>query len=207
MLTNFLRLPILILASTVDRNLVSADAIREKLNTLVYDVRMALLDPEVVGSYKEATRSMEIDFEGAESLDNEELFGGDFFESFAGQGRTHWHYGGMKQGLSFLQRKLNLRAVAHPILAGIESKFMASYGRDWLLHAHAARLAIVVGTRNVNGLKMFDPRMAWQITSSFIIVVGTVTGAFVLSCKLSATILRVFLIRLRRLHAHVGTWL
>lgn len=49
--------------------------------------------------------------------------------------------------------------VAHPILAGIETKFMAAYGRDWLRHGHAARLAIVVGSRNVNGLKMFDPRM------------------------------------------------
>ena len=76
-----------------------------------------------------------------------------------------------------------LRAVAHPILAGIETKFMASYGRDWLRHPHAARLAIVVGSRNVNGLKMFDPRMAWQLTSSIFTVCGTVGGAFILSCK------------------------
>lgn len=72
--------------------------------------------------------------------------------------------------------------MAHPILAGIESKFMADYGRDWLLHGHAARLAIVVGSRNINGLKMFDPRMAWQITSSIFLVAGTIGGAFVLSC-------------------------
>lgn len=60
---------------------------------------------------------------------------------------------------------------------------MASYGRDWLRHPHAARLAIVVGSRNVNGLKMFDPRMAWQLTSSIFTVCGTVGGAFILSCK------------------------
>jgi len=78
---------------------------------------------------------------------------------------------------------LNILSVAHPLLAGIESKFMAEYGRGWLLHGHAARLAIVVGSRNVNGLKMFDPRMAWQITSSIFIVGGSVGGAFILSCE------------------------
>ena len=65
----------------------------------------------------------------------------------------------------------------------MESKFMASYGRDWLREGYAARLAIVVGSRNVNGLKMFDPRMTWQILSATSIVCGAVGGAFVLSCK------------------------
>ena len=83
----------------------------------------------------------------------------------------------------YLGSTVILRTVAHPILAGIETKFMASYGRDWLRHPHAARLAIVVGSRNVNGLKMFDPRMAWQLTSSIFTVCGTVGGAFILSCK------------------------
>ena len=59
---------------------------------------------------------------------------------------------------------------------------MADYGRAWLLHGHAARLAMIVGSRNINGLKMFDPRMAWQVTSSVIIVAGTVSGSFILSC-------------------------
>ena len=85
--------------------------------------------------------------------------------------------------LYYVGSMLILCTVAHPILAGIESKFMASYGRDWLRHPHAARLAIVVGSRNVNGLKMFDPRMAWQLTSSILTVCGTVGGAFILSCK------------------------
>ena len=79
----------------MDRNLVSADAIREKLNKLVGDVRMALLDPNVLAVYMQDTRSTDADFRWAQSLHNEELFGGDFFESFAGQGRAHWHYGGM----------------------------------------------------------------------------------------------------------------
>ncbi len=58
---------------------------------------------------------------------------------------------------------------------------MADYGRNWLRHGYAARLAMVVGSRNVNGLKMFDPRMAWQVTSSVIIVGGSVFGAFIIS--------------------------
>lgn len=159
-------LPLFILASTVDRNLVSADSIRERLNNLVNDVRLALLDPQIVSDYMRLTSSNEEDFAWTQCLDNEELFGGDFFEDFAGQGRTHWHYG-----------------VAHPILCGIETKFMADYGRDWLRHSSTARLAIVVGSRNVSGLKMFDPRMIWQITSSMFVVCGSVGGAFILSCK------------------------
>ena len=163
-------LPILILASIVDRNLVSSDSIRQKLNTLVDDVRWALLDPQNIRAYMADTRSTEEDFAWTHCLSNQDLFGGSFFEDFGGQGRTHWHYG-----------------VAHPLLAGIETKFMAEYGRDWLRHGDAARLAIVVGSRNVNGLKMFDPRMIWQIASSFIIVCGSVSGAFILSCRSPAT--------------------
>ena len=158
-------LPIFILASTVDRNLVSADSIRERLNKLVNDVRLALLDPQIISDYMRLTGSTEEDFFWTECLNNEEIFGGDFFEDFAGQGRTHWHYG-----------------VAHPILCGIETKFMADYGRDWLRQSYAARLAMVVGSRNINGLKMFDPRMIWQITSSLFVVCGSVGGAFILSC-------------------------
>ena len=158
-------LPIFILASTVDRNLVSADSIRERLNKLVDDVRLALLDPRVISDYMRVTSTAAEDFAWTHYLDDDELFGGDFFEDFAGQGRTHWHYG-----------------VAHPILCGIETNFMADYGRDWLRHGDTARLAIVVGSRNVNGLKMFDPRMIWQITSSLFVVCGSVGGAFILSC-------------------------
>lgn len=161
-------LPILILASTVDRNLVSADAIREKLNSLIDDVRLALLDPQGVRAYMVDTRTTEEDFAWTSCLRDEAFSRGDFFKGFGGQGRTHWHYG-----------------VAHPILAGIETKFIADYGRNWLHFGTAARLAIVVGSRNVNGLKMFDPRMIWQITSSIVIVCGSVGGAFVLSCKSS----------------------
>ncbi|KAL6721732.1 hypothetical protein ACLMJK_000837 [Lecanora helva] len=152
------------MASTVDRNLVSADAIREKLNVLVNDVRIAVQDEKILSDYMRDTRATDADYEWVKSLNNEEIFGGDFFQSFGGQGRSHWHYG-----------------VAHPILTAIETKFLADYGRAWLLHGHAARVAIVTGSRNDQGLKMFDPRMIWQIMSSFVIVAGTVSGSFILS--------------------------
>ena len=159
-------LPILIMASTVDRNQASADAIREKLNSLIDDARTALLDPKVLAEYMQDTRTTEDDFTWMKCLHDNVFKEGNFFVGFGGQGRMHWHYG-----------------VAHPLLCGMESKFMAAYGRDWLHYGFAARLAIVVGSRNVNGLKMFDPRMAWQISSSLIIVLGSVGGAFVLSCN------------------------
>lgn len=150
----------------MDRNLVSSDSICEKINTLIDDVHRAILDPQTLSAYLTATRSNEDDFAWARCLADDDIIHGDFSEEFGGQGRTHWHYG-----------------VAHPLLAGIETKFMADYGRDWLRHGDAARLAMVVGSRNVNGLKLFDPRMVWQITSALVIVCGTFGGAFILSCK------------------------
>ena len=157
-------LPVLIVACAVDRNLVSADAIREHLNELVRDVRLALLDPATLEDYKNITNTGNGDFAWMALLTDDDLFDGEFFERFGGQGRTHFHYG-----------------VAHPLLSGIETKFMAAYGRDWLRHGYAARLAIVVGSRNLNGLKMFDPRMTWQITAAIIMVSGCIFSAFILS--------------------------
>ena len=154
------------LASTVDRNVVSADSIQARLNQLLDDVRLALLDHETRNAYMRVTNTREEDFTWCQSLKDESIFDGNFFTCFSGQGRRHWHYG-----------------VAHPLLAGIESKFMASYGRDWLREGFAARLAIVVGSRNINGLKMFDARMIWQIMSSIFIIGGSTGGAFILSCE------------------------
>jgi len=158
-------LPIMVIASTVDRNVVSADSIQERLNRLVEDVGLALLNSEIRAGYMRATRTGREDFSWCDKLADQRMFDGNFFTEFSGQGRKHWHYG-----------------VAHPLLAGIEAKFVARYGRDWLREGYAARLAIVVGSRNINGLKMFDPRMVWQITSSLILVVGSAGGSFVISC-------------------------
>lgn len=108
-------LPIMVIASTVDRNVVSADSIQERLNCLVEDTRLALLDPEIRAGYMQVTRTGPEDFSWCDRLADERVFDGVFFSGFSGQGRKHWHYG-----------------VAHPLLAGIEAKFMARYGRDWL---------------------------------------------------------------------------
>ena len=159
-------LPIMVLASTVDRNAVSADSIQTRLNILLEDVRLALLNDETRAEYMRITNTGPEDFAWCNSLEDENIFNGQFFTDFSGQGRKHWHYG-----------------VAHPILTGIESKFMAKYGRDWLREGYAARLAIVVDSRNINGLKMFDARMMWRIVSSVFIVCGSAGGAFVISCK------------------------
>ena len=83
---------------------------------------------------------------------------------FAGQGRVRWHYG-----------------VAHPILAGIEESFVSKYGRDWLRDAEWARTKLVKGPKVLSGLRYFDFREIWQIMSSIVLVVGTVSGAFILS--------------------------
>ncbi|KAL9034411.1 MAG: hypothetical protein Q9180_005423 [Flavoplaca navasiana] len=161
-------LPILVLASTVDRNLVSADAIRTKLNRLVYDVRCALLDPEILSIYMRDTRTTPEDFSWMHCLGDSDTFPKDLFGRFGGQGRSHWHYG-----------------VAHPLLAGIESKFMAEYGRDWLRQGYAARLAIVVGSRNLNGLKIYEYYAAhgvykiWGIATGLSLLVMSVGLAYI----------------------------
>ena len=157
-------LPVMVVGSTVDRNSVSADSVQQRLNKLVDDVRDALLDEDGLERYKEATKSSDLDLAWIESL-RDPVYEDDFFVSFGGQGRTHFHYG-----------------VAHPILSGIETKFMAEYGRDWLRENAAARKALVSGSRNVNGLKMFDARMAWQVISATIIFCGATFGSFFISC-------------------------
>ena len=108
-------LPVMILVTIVDRNPTAIEPVRRKLNSLVDDVRRALLDPGLRNSYMADTRRTTRDFAWTECLKDEDFFFGDFFTHFSGQGRVRWHYG-----------------VAHPILAGIESKFMAAEGRHWL---------------------------------------------------------------------------
>ena len=108
-------LPIMILVTIVDRNPTAIEAIRRKLNNLVDETRSALLDPELRNSYMTDTRRTVRDFDWTECLRDEDFYYGDFFTHFSGQGRVRWHYG-----------------VAHSILAGIESKFMAAEGRNWL---------------------------------------------------------------------------
>lgn len=161
-------LPVLVLVTIVDRNPIAPQAIRRQLNQFVDDVRIALLNQNLRTTYVRETRRREEDFAWTEHLRNEDFFRGNFFTVFAGQGRLRWHYG-----------------VAHSILAGIETKFMAREGRDWLRHEDRALTHMVDGPEDgqVEGLSSFDFRMLWQIMSSIIIVLGTATGAFIVSCK------------------------
>lgn len=159
-------MPVLILTGIVDRNPVAAESILVELNALLDDVRLALLDINLRNSYiREAGRTQN-DFAWTSVLNNEDYFHQNFFTGFAGQGRVRWHYG-----------------VAHPVLAGIETTFMAAAGRNWLRDVEGARTAMVLGPKGTAGLRCFDFRMLWQIISAAQVVGGTAGGAFILSCE------------------------
>ncbi|KAF2769233.1 hypothetical protein EJ03DRAFT_97352 [Teratosphaeria nubilosa] len=91
-------LPVLIMCSIVDRNPVSADDVRKKLNRLVDHVRKSLTDPVVQSMF---INTIENNGERADMRRRIEDVGDKcslvqdvpFFEQFAGQGRVRWHYG------------------------------------------------------------------------------------------------------------------
>lgn len=185
-------LPCFLTATTVDRNPVGADRIRRKLNKFLEDTRVALLDSGARKSLLLNSERKEVDLAFTSVLDIDDFYRDGFFTRFAGQGRTRWHYG-----------------VAHPILAAMEGNHVAASGRGWLADTKAARAAIVWGPVKHQGLMWFDPRMAWQISSSLIVVGSTVFGAFILSCKLQAPFARGLISeypaitdRLSRLHSY-----
>ena len=157
-------LPTLILACIVDRNPTSAEAARNKLNRLVNDVRLALLNTDLRETYIRDTGRSPDEFDWTLQLQEPDYFQEDFFHRFAGQGRIRWHYG-----------------VAHPILAGIEESFVARYGRDWLRDSLKARTALVKGPSVLSGLHWFDMRETWQILSAICIVLASTGGAFIIS--------------------------
>ena len=137
-------LPVMILVTIVDRNPTAIEAIRRKLNNLVDEVRSALLDHGLRDSYMTETRRSARDFAWTECLRDEDFFFGDFFTQFSGQGRVRWHYG-----------------VAHSILAGIESKFMAVEGRNWLRNPDMA----LVGFLHVKRSSLFPHYQMARSTS------------------------------------------
>ena len=157
-------IPVFITGSIIDRNPLSADDIRLRLNDLLDKVRLALLDTNLRDTYIRDTGRAPDDYHWTRALDNHEYFSESFFSDFAGQGRSRWHYG-----------------VAHPILAGIEDAYVAEYGRDWLRDSEKARTAMVVGPEQLIGLKWFDWREIWQILSAVAIVLGTAMGSIVIS--------------------------
>jgi hypothetical protein len=159
--------PILIMASIVDRNPIAAEAIRKKLNTLIDHVRNSLRNEHHRNHFIHSFRDHP-DFEKlktrVENIAAAKEFEYEFFEEFAGQGRIRWHYG-----------------AAHPILSDIEDCYIAGKGRNWLADEHDARMNLVLGTVNDEGLMWFDIREFWQVMSAIIIVASSCGGAFILS--------------------------
>jgi hypothetical protein len=160
-------LPILIMGSIVDRNPIAAEAIRKKLNALVDHVRNALHNEQHRNHFMNTFRDHP-DFEKlklrVEDIGNAEENAHEFFEEFAGQARVRWHYG-----------------AAHPILSDIEDCYIAHKGRNWLADERDARMNLVLGTINAEGLMWFDIREFWQIASAVLLVAGSCGGAFILS--------------------------
>lgn len=159
--------PILIMASIVDRNPIAAEAIRKKLNHLVDHVRNALHNEqnrnEFINTFKDHPEIKKLETR-IENIANAEENIHEFFEEFAGQARIRWHYG-----------------AAHPILSDIEDCYIAKTGRNWLADERDARMNLVLGPVNEEGLMWFDIREFWQVMSAVIIVFGSCGGAFILS--------------------------
>ena len=92
-----------------------------------------------------------------------------FFTEFAGQGRVRWHYG-----------------VAHPIITGMEATILDrrvdNSSRNWL-QLPGIRNDLALGPSKGALLFHFDLREVWEIISAFLIVVGTIAGAFTLSFR------------------------
>ncbi|KAH7394856.1 hypothetical protein DE146DRAFT_63761 [Phaeosphaeria sp. MPI-PUGE-AT-0046c] len=159
--------PILIMGSIVDRNPIAAEAIRKKLNHLVDHVRNALHNEqnrnEFINTFRNHPNLKNLE-KRIESIANAEENIHEFFEEFAGQARIRWHYG-----------------AAHPILSDIEDCYIAAKGRNWLADEGDARMNLVLGPINEEGLMWFDIREFWQVISAVCIVFGSCGGAFVLS--------------------------
>ncbi|KAF1815347.1 hypothetical protein P152DRAFT_446422 [Eremomyces bilateralis CBS 781.70] len=160
-------MPVLILCSIVDRNPVASEDIRKRLNGLVDLVCWSLANNQIRNDFVARFRDQP---EGPRMREWVEKIAtmsqhieGNFFVSFAGQGRVRWHYG-----------------AAHPILSDIENCYVADHGRNWLQYEEEARANLVLGPVG-EGLIWFDKRELWQIVSAMIIVSCTVFGAFTLS--------------------------
>jgi hypothetical protein len=159
--------PILILCSIIDRNPVASDDIRRKLNKLVDQVCASLQDDSnrgyFVRSFGELPESQTLACWVQKIGEKAELIKGDYFTDFAGQARTRFHYG-----------------AAHAILIDIEKSYIADHGRNWLANEREARIALVLGQVD-KGLVWFDGRQFWQLFAAVTCVIGTGSGAFILS--------------------------
>ncbi|KAI4133120.1 MAG: hypothetical protein LQ338_000385 [Usnochroma carphineum] len=166
-------LPVFLIATIVDRNPVGTERNRRILNEFLEEVRSALLDPAARKPFLATSKRSVADLALTGVLRNNDTYHDGFFTHYAGQGRVRWHYG-----------------VAHPILAAMERCYVTVIGRGWLADPDAARSAIIWSPVREQGLIWFDPRMIWQISSSLVVVGGTIFGAFILSCRFYAPFTR-----------------
>ncbi|KAF3046168.1 hypothetical protein E8E11_003398 [Didymella keratinophila] len=124
-------LPILILCSILDRNPVASDDIQRKLNKLVDLVCDSLLDPrirsEYVASFAGLSQEQHVVYWVSKIAARADLIKSNYFQGFAGQARTRFHYG-----------------AAYAILVDIEKVYIAERGRYWLSNPKEARAALVL---------------------------------------------------------------
>ncbi|KAK5115139.1 hypothetical protein LTR62_001836 [Meristemomyces frigidus] len=152
----------------VDRNPVSSDDIRKKLNRLIDHVRKSLTDVDIRKAFIGSITNVADQAEMRESIEDlrfacEEMQRVPFFEDFAGQGRRRWHYG-----------------AAHGILCDIEDAYIAEHGRHWLADESRARNYLVLGKRRA-GLDWLDYRELVQVSAAVICVEATTFGAWMIS--------------------------
>lgn len=160
--------PVLILCSILDRNPIASDDIQRKLNKMVDFTCLSLQDEATrdnyISSFRDLPHSQRMAYWVNKIAQKAGFIQGNFFNGFAGQARTRFHYG-----------------PAHPILNDIEKAYIANHGRNWLGHdPRDARAAVVLGQVD-HGFVWFDGRQMWQTVASIILVVGTSVGGFILS--------------------------
>ncbi|MCJ1265791.1 hypothetical protein MMC22_005671 [Lobaria immixta] len=159
-------LPVLMLSSIVDRNPTQPTAGCIKLNKLLTEVQVAL---RTDGAAQELIRTITGEdprkfHDDVKAKNNASRF----FDEYAGQGRLRWHYG-----------------VAYPILTGMEPIILGcneESPRNWL-QIQDIQKKLVRGPANKVSLLHFDIREFREILGAFIIVIGTISGAFVLSFR------------------------
>ena len=184
--------PVLILSSIVDRNPTQPTATCTKLNRLLKKVEIALRTDGVANELiqnitgddvrrnkpgrsnrfgriiRAIGRAETLNGDGLNTKDPSPL-ASNFFNEFGGQGRLRWHSG-----------------VAFPLLAGMESiildKCEKNNARNWL-QISGVQNDLVRGPEKEVLLLDFDIREFWEILGAFVIVMGTISGSFVLSFR------------------------
>ena len=171
-------LPVLILSSIVDRNPTQTATSCMKLNKLLREVQVVLRTDGAANRLIQSVKGNNapnfiLDWVGGHrdgvsfQHENPPPLASEFFNEFAGQGRVRWHYG-----------------VAHSILTGMETIILdkPDSSRNWL-QIPGMQKDLVRGGEKTGLLSSFDLREFWEILSASVIVIGTISGAFILSYR------------------------